>query len=491
MSEKKRYIVAHRHGPQLDQKSVQELQAFVAAHAEANIKRTTLVGRTVMEMTEAQMQELAQKNPQLVIEEDQELQLFAMPGIPARVPTDGAFELTVTVTDAADNKPLANVTVYGIGSGVAYKSVTDADGKAVIQAFEPTLERLIASPFDTYWSKVIPKVDLAASSSLTIPLQALVTTGAYDWGHRLLGFHTVNQRWTGKDIKIGVIDSGITDKHPDLKPAGGYNTLDGQDTNLWHLDEKGHGTHVAGIINAVNNTIGVVGGAPQAQVYSVKVFPGGYVSDLVEAVEWCIRNRMDVINMSLGAPQPSQIMAQALRDAYDRGITCVAAAGNEKTRVAYPAALPTVLAVSAIGRFGTFPEDSAHALKISQTVDYHGGLFAANFTNFGPEIDVCAPGVAILSTTPGGYAAWDGTSMACPMVTALVALILEAYPSIRSGDPQQPEAVKALLTGACADLGMPPEFQGRGLPLVHQALAWADYYQQPQWQPQPHPGACR
>ncbi len=263
---------------------------------------------------------------------------------------------------------------------------------------------------------------------------------------------------------------------------GGFNTLDGQDENAWNIDEKGHGTHVAGIINAVNNTIGVVGGAPQAQVYSLKVFPGGYISDLVEAVEWCIRHQMDVINMSMGAPNPSRVLAQVLRDAYDRGIICVAAAGNDKTRVAYPAALPTVLAVAAIGRFGTFPEDSAHALKISQTVDYRGGLFAANFTNFGPEIDVCAPGVAILSTTPSGYAAWDGTSMACPMISAMAALILEAYPTIRSGDPQQPEAVKALLYGACADLGMPPEIQGRGLPLAHQALMWADYYQPSPWQ---------
>ncbi len=484
MSEKKRYIVAHRHGPQLDAKSVQELQNFVAAHEDAAIKRTTLVGRTVVEMTEAQMLELAQKNPQLVIEEDQELQLFGMPGIPERVPTTGVYELTVEVTDAATKQPLANITVYGLGSGVAYKGVTDADGKAVLQVFEPTLTRVIASPADTYWSKVIPSVNLANTSNLAMSLQALVTSGAYDWGHRLLGFHTVNQRWTGKDIKIAVIDSGITDKHPDVKPVGGYNTLDGQDVNAWHIDEKGHGTHVAGIINAVNNTIGVVGGAPQAQVYSVKVFPGGYISDLVEAVEWCIRNNMDIINMSLGAPNPSQVLAQVVRDAYDRGITCIAAAGNDKTRVAYPAALPTVVAVSAIGRFGTFPEDSAHALKVSQIVDYRGGLFAANFTNFGPEIDVCAPGVAILSTTPSGYAAWDGTSMACPMVSALAALILEAYPTIRSGDPQQPEAVKALLTGACADLGMPPELQGRGLPLAHQALLWADYYQPPRW-PQP------
>jgi subtilisin family serine protease len=196
-------------------------------------------------------------------------------------------------------------------------------------------------------------------------------------------------------------------------------------------------------------------------------------SDLVEAVEWCIHNQIDVISMSLGSANPSQVLAMALRDAYDRGITSVAAVGNENSNVAYPAAYPTVLGVGALGRFGTFPEDSAHMLKVGNTRDFQGGLFAASFTNFGQEVDVCAPGVAVLSTVPTGYAAWDGTSMACPMVSALVALILEANPAIRTGDPGQPEAVKAMLYKSSVNLGMPPHIQGRGFPLATMALAAA------------------
>ena len=474
---KKRYIIGHRHGPRLDQKSVKELETFVSQKKETNILRKTSVGRTVVEMTEEEMRELAQKNPQLVIEEDSPLDLFAMPGIPKRVPAGTTHSLSVEVEDETDGKPIANVTVYGIGTGVSYKAVTDAKGQAIIKAYEPALTSIIASPLDTYWSRALPGLKITATSAVNIGLKSLAGTGAYGWGHRLMGFRNVNKLWTGNEIKIGMIDSGITDHHPDLKPAGGYNTLDGQDPKAWNKDEKGHGTHAAGIIAALNNTIGVVGGAPKAKVFSVKVFPGGYVSDMVEAVEWCIRNQMDVINMSLGCANPSQVLAGVLQDAYDRGITSVAAVGNEKTNVAYPAAFPTVLGVSAIGRFGTFPEDSNHALKVSPTIDSRRILFAANFNNFGPEVDVCAPGVAVLSTVPTGYAAWDGSSMACPFVTGLIALILEAFPSIRTGDPQQPENVKSILYDASVDLGISPLIQGRGLPLATRALATASAYQ--------------
>ena len=481
MPPKKRYIIGHRHGPRLDPKSVKDLETFVAQTEETGILRKTSVGRTVVEMTEDQMRELAQKNPQLVIEEDEPLKLFGMPGLPARIPAEGVYTLTVEVKDATEGKPIPEVTVYGIGTGVAYKGVTDAQGQATIQVNEASLARVIASPKDTYWSRVIPGVNVSTNPSLNIGLKPLLVTGAYDWGHRLMGFRTANKFWTGNEIKVGIIDSGITDQHPDLKPLGGYNTLDGQDPKDWNKDEIGHGTHVGGIIAALNNKIGVLGGAPKAKLYAVRVFPGGYVSDLVEAVEWCIRNQMDVISMSLGSANPSQVLGGVLQDAYDRGITCVAAAGNDKSAVAYPAAFPTVLGVSAIGRFGTFPQDSAHSLKATTTIDRKGILFAASFTNFGTEVDVCAPGVAILSTVPSGYASWDGTSMACPLVSALVSLILEAYPSIRTGDQQQPEFVKSILYQAAADLGMPPMIQGRGLPLASQALAGASFQAGTHW----------
>jgi len=475
MADTKRYIIGHRRGPRLDPKSTRELDTFIAENADARSVRKTKVGRQVVEMTEEQARDLAGKNPDLVIEEDQELKMYGMPGIPPRVPSAAeAVAFPVVVKDANTGAPVPNVTIYGIGAAeVAYKAVTDEKGQATLQSYEPTLVQIIASPLDTYWSKAVSNVKAQGKKHLEITVKPLLSNGAYDWGQRIMGFRQANRSWTGREVKVGIIDSGISDKNKSVTAAGGYNAIDGADPNSWNVDEKGHGTHVAGIIAAHDEQRSVLGGAPDASVYSLKIFPGGFLSDLVESVEWCISSKLDIISMSLGVPNPSQVLAGVLRDAYDRGITCVAAAGNESAAVAYPAAIPTVIAVGAIGCFGTFPEDSAHMLKVSRTLDWRGGLFAAKFTNFGPEVAVCAPGVAILSTVPTGYAAWDGTSMACPMISALVALMLEAYPGSRTGDAQQPEFVRAMLAQAAYNLGMPPQIQGHGLPLAPRALASA------------------
>jgi Subtilase family len=472
MEEKKRYIVGHRFGPKLDPESDKALQAFIELNDGVELVKSTTVGRYVVAMTEDEKQQLSESNPDLVIEEDQELKLLGMPGLPNVVPQEGSYTLSIVVTNANSGQPISNVTVYGTGNGVTYRADSDEQGRVTLQTNESRLEYVIASPRDSYWSRVIPDVAVT-SEPLQIGLKPLLVTGAYDWGQRFMGFHQVNHVWTGNEIKIAVIDTGITNQHPDLTPAGGYNTLDDADPLEWYVDEKGHGTHCAGIMTALNNNIGITGAAPRAKVYSVKVFPGGRVSDLVQAVEWCIHQDMDVISMSLGSPNPSQILAGALRDAYERGITCIAASGNESTHVAYPAALPTVIAVGAIGRLGTFPSNSGHQLKIGHYFDWRGELFSGKFSNFGPEINVCAPGVAILSTVPTGYASWDGTSMACPMISALVALILEAYPSVRLGNSQQPEYVKSILAYAAIDLGLPPTIQGWGVPLATRALAYA------------------
>jgi subtilisin family serine protease len=476
MAKKKRYIIGSRVGPQIDPQSLQELQNFVDASDSATIVKRTQVGRHVVEMSEDEMRDFASKNPHLVVEEDPELEMFPMPGLPEVVSQGESFSRDILVKDSTNGKPISNVTIFGVGSGPAYKAVTDAQGRATLQTNEASLVRVITSPRDTYWARFVEDVMVTDKGALEMSLKPLMVSGAYSWGHRLMNFAAVNSYWTGRGIKVAIIDSGISDKLDDIKPQGGYNTLDGEDPNAWNVDEKGHGTHCCGIIAAKTNAVGIRGGAPDAEVYSVKVFPGGFVSDLVEAVEWCVTNRMDVISMSLGSREPSDVLAGALRDAYDRGITCIAASGNDRTQVAFPAAFPTVIAVGAIGSFGSFPEDSAHTLKIGKATDWTGKLFAADFTNFGPEVEVCAPGVAILSTVPTGYVSWDGTSFSCPLVTALVALILEASPYIRTGDAQQVEYVRSILQSSAADLGMPPMIQGRGLPLANRALAAAQQY---------------
>jgi len=476
MAYKKRYLVASRAGARLQHAASAAVRDVVAATGEAEVVRATPFGRHVVTMPEAEAAALAAARPGLLIEPDPPLRLFPMPGLPDVVPSEGEFEVPVLVTDATHNAPIANVTVYGIGEGAASKSVTDATGRAVLRVHEPTLQRVVASPADTYWSKYIEDVDATSGKTLQFSLRPLPVTGRYGWAQRLMRFDRVNPAWRGDAVAVAVVDSGISAKAADVVPSGGYNTLDAGPPDAWNVDEKGHGTHVGGLVAGVPHGIGMLGAAPGVRLYSVRVFPGGHLSDLVEAIEWSMLAGMDVVNLSLGSPNPSLVLAQVIGEAYSNGITCIAAVGNDRTEVAYPAALPSVFGVSAIGRWGTFPNDSGHMLKVGAWTDWYGVVFSAAFTNFGHEVDVCAPGVAILSTVPSGYASWDGTSMAAPLVTALAARLLQACPSIRTGDAQQVEIVRSILLASAIDLGLPVPQQGQGLPCADRAINAAFYY---------------
>ncbi|MEN8615249.1 S8 family peptidase [Dehalogenimonas sp. THU2] len=211
---------------------------------------------------------------------------------------------------------------------------------------------------------------------------------------------------TGSGVKVAVLDTGIDLTHPDLNVAGSYNAINSRKSAN---DDNGHGTHVAGTIGANNNDFGVVGVAPGVTLYAVKVLDrsgSGWVSDIIEGIEWCMVNDIQVINMSLGSASESTIFHKTVTDAYEAGIIIVAAAGNDGdglNQPEYPAAWPEVIAVSA--------------------TDKSDGL--AYFSTFGSQIELAAPGFAIESTYKGGgYATMYGTSMATPHVTGVVALVI-------------------------------------------------------------------
>jgi subtilisin family serine protease len=143
-----------------------------------------------------------------------------------------------------------------------------------------------------------------------------------------------------------------------------------------------------------------------------------------------------VINLSLGSDERSQLLEQKLQQAKQLGIACIVAAGNSGGPVQYPASSPNVLAVAAIGKQGTFPADTYHSMQIFSdgmaSAAGGDGYFSARFSCFGPEIGVCGPGVAILSSVPpDNYLAMDGTSMAAPHITGLAALILAHHPDFQ------------------------------------------------------------
>ena len=234
---------------------------------------------------------------------------------------------------------------------------------------------------------------------------------------------------TADPINVGVIDTGIALKHPDLSAniKGSYNAINSRKSAN---DDNGHGSHVAGIIAALNNTSGVVGAAPAANLYAIKVLNAagsGYLSDVIEGIDWAISKNIKVINMSLGCDCNIQSLHDAVIRAKNAGVVVVAAAGNSATNpVIYPAAYPEAIAVSAT--------DSSDQL--------------ASWSARGPEIDLSAPGVSIYSTYKGtGYATLSGTSMASPHVAGSAALVLFKNPGFT------PDQVLAALESTATDLG--------------------------------------
>lgn len=223
------------------------------------------------------------------------------------------------------------------------------------------------------------------------------------------------QAWsksTGVHVKIGVIDTGADYRHPDLKHslASGVNLLH---RGMLPLDDNGHGTHIAGTLAAAGGTRGMMGVAPRALVYPVKAFDhsgSAYVSDIVLGIDWCVQNKIDIINMSFGMKTRSKALHDVVIKAYRAGIAIIASSGNDGKRGGdYPARYPETIAVGAL--------DRRHRV--------------AAFSNRGPYIDVYGPGESVPSCwLREGYKEMSGTSMATSHVTGAAALLLALRPSL-------------------------------------------------------------
>ncbi|MDH5739665.1 MAG: S8 family peptidase [Nitrospira sp.] len=211
----------------------------------------------------------------------------------------------------------------------------------------------------------------------------------------------------GHGIKCFVLDTGIDSDHPDLKDnfKGGISFVPTESS--WK-DFNSHGTHCAGTIAATYTGSGVVGVAPKAYLYAVKVLSAsgsGQYSWIISGIDWAMKKKgPKIISMSLGGSSGSTALQKICEAANKKGVLIVAAAGNAgppPNTVGYPAKYPTVVAVSAIGSDNVI----------------------AGFSSRGPEVEICAPGVNTLSTIPNKqYGTKSGTSMACPHVSGVAAL---------------------------------------------------------------------
>jgi subtilisin len=290
------------------------------------------------------------------------------------------------------------------------------------------------------------------------------TAQAVPWGIERVFGDVPNDRelsWQradgGRAVRVAIFDTGIA-LHPDLEVAGGVSFVGGS-----YQDVHGHGTHVAGTVAALDNELGVVGVAPRVDLYAVKVLSdggSGQMSDVIAALQWAADPNngygvMDVVNMSLSGGG-SQTLENAVNAVYNggQGVLLIASAGNDGshprfTRVGYPARYASVMAVAATTQSNT----------------------RASFSSTGPEVEIAAPGVEILSTVPGdGYASYNGTSMAAPHVAGVAALLIGANPDLSAGD------VRQILRSTALNLGSANEF-GYGLvqatPAVYEA--WSTY----------------
>ncbi|MBZ0286711.1 MAG: S8 family serine peptidase, partial [Anaerolineae bacterium] len=207
-------------------------------------------------------------------------------------------------------------------------------------------------------------------------------------------------------LTVAVIDSGICAGHIDLQgriASAGWDFVQNDDTPQ---DEYGHGCAVSGIIAAnSNNSLGIAGIAPNTAVMPLRVLDGsglGRYSNVAAAIVYAVDNGADAINLSLGGPNASTVLEDAVNYAEAHGVTVIAAAGNGGAEGAYyPAAYPPVVAVG--------------------SVDQNLGRSA--FSNYGPQVDLYAPGSNIMTTSlDGSFQTYSGTSVAAPYVTGVWAL---------------------------------------------------------------------
>lgn len=335
---------------------------------------------------------------------------------------------------------------------------------------------LIVIPYASYWSVVVrgPRDPVAVNCP---PLPA---SGPLAWWHEIMGIKDFDLQ-RGDGIRVGVVDSGVG-PHPNLSHVGSIGAfIDGDFDPQGGADVDSHGSHVCGIIGARPSASAEYGGmAPGATLCSARVFPpgqGANQGDIANAIDEVSKiQHADLINMSLGSSEPSQIILDAIQDALERGTLCVCAAGNEGKAVGYPAAFEQTLAVSALGLLGWAPDGTLSATRIPEEEAKFGdeGLFLANFSCFGPEVSCAAGGVGIISTVPERhglgkpYAAMDGTSMASPAACGALAVMLSKDDDYKQlpRDQTRAEMARTILRRHCRDIGLSGDYQGRGVPDV-------------------------
>ena len=410
------------------------------------------------------------------------------------------FEVTVR----CGKTPVANATVTATflplspaDQAIPMGQLTNAKG-VVSFAYNPAKYRpgvLLVVPKEGSYSCLEQNL----THGMTIDLLALPKSGPLGWWHQILGIDKyVESR--GKGIRIGVADTGVG-PHPYLSHVtnvgaflGGIHIADGG------ADIEEHGTHVCGILgarpSAGSNDFGGI--APGADVFCARIFnskdpanptskPTTTNGDLASAIDNLYSHqKVDLINLSLGGESPSQIEQDAIQAALESGTLTIAAAGNSYGKpVMFPAAYPTVVALSAIGIPSAAPASTLDGMskpdpsKNPYAFGMNGNVYLASFSNIGFSIKCTGPGVGIISTVPSVdgqcyYASMSGTSMASPAVCASLAALLsedEIYKKLPRNSTRATRAYEVLMLNLRRLDSMPTNYVGGGLPTAVKFLA--------------------
>ncbi len=380
-----------------------------------------------------------------------------------------AAGITLKVLAKTGAKPVVGAIVVAltdVKNRVGAQGVTDSQGQVslALGSASVKLEALYVYPADAYWTLRKKAVTITSGTVVNLlPLDLAFTD--------CLRFFYGNAALTvGTGVTVGVLDTGIAN-HPDLVVSGGANTVTGEDPKDFGDNGKGHGTHVAGIIAARGQApTGVRGVAPGVKLRSYRVFARGSGSAssfaIAKAIDQAVTDKCDLLNMSLGGGQPDPVLTAAVDDARAAGSLCIIAAGNGgRQPVSFPATLGSALAVSALGRKGTFPPSAAEVDDVAAPYGTDKKNFIADFSNIGPEVDLTGPGVAIISTVPTGYTEISGTSMACPAVTGAAARALAPTTILKKKrDSARSDAMVKAVLATAKSLGFTPTLEGHGLP---------------------------
>jgi len=419
-----------------------------------------------------------------VIEPDHTLRAASFVGALPQPPTLSAITafgpgFTVTIqASSASGGSIAHAAVQLVGEQATAQGLTDRDGKVeltLLGELPETVAELLIRARSGHWGLWRHRPELRAGSVNNFALEPLSLPEALDWSGRAMRFDQLPAECRGGGSKIALIDSGVAASHKQLSKIAHGIDIRGGEQRSWSQDDIGHGTPCAGIISAaVADGRSIRGYAPESELHVCRLPADARCSDLVAALDYCLQREIDVACLGFGCERGSAIVEQRIAAAKQQGVGIIAAAGNSSGAVLFPASSPHVIAVGAIGQLGSYPDDSPQAAAAAAAVPIARGLFVPPFSCRGPELDLCAPGVAVIACqSPDGYAICDGTSVATAHVTALAALILAHHSDFKGGfarrDFQRVERLFQVLKGTAQPVGHPWQ-TGAGLPDAARAL---------------------